>query len=79
MQSVGGTVAPDTSSYLADAAELVRTYSDAGYKIRQVETGVLYIDAVDIEGKYTYVEMNIPALVVEEETEEESVQMEENA
>jgi len=29
-----------------DGVELVRAYSDAGYKIRQVETGAIYDDAV---------------------------------
>ena len=32
-------------------------YSDAGYKIRQIETGVLYDDAMDVlPCKYTYEE-----------------------
>lgn len=36
---------------------LVRHYSDAGLMIRQVETGVLYSDAVDVSPcRYTYEE-----------------------
>ena len=38
----------------------IRTYSDAGMQIRQVETGILYHDAVDVPDKYTYTETNIP-------------------
>ncbi len=42
-----------------------RRYSDLGYKIRQIETDILYDDAVDVilkDGKigYTYEETNIP-------------------
>jgi len=44
-----------------DGATLIRTYSDAGYMIRQIETGVLYSEAVDITPcPYTYEETNIP-------------------
>ncbi len=39
----------------------IRHYSDAGYKIRQVETGAIYDDAVDyIPCRYTYVETDEP-------------------
>lgn len=38
----------------------VRTYSDAGMMIRQVETGITYDSAVDVLGKYTYTETDIP-------------------
>ncbi len=39
----------------------IRHYSDAGFKIRQIETGVLYDDAVDVlPCKYTYEETNSP-------------------
>lgn len=35
----------------------IRHYSDAGFKIRQIETGILYDDAVDVMPcKYTYEE-----------------------
>ena len=40
-----------------DGVELYKTYSDAGYLIRQVETGAEYDEAIDIDGTlYTYTE-----------------------
>ena len=40
-----------------DGVELYRTYSDAGYLIRQVETGAEYDEAIDVDGTtYTYTE-----------------------
>ena len=42
---------------LADGTKLYRTYSDTGKQIIQNETGVLFDDAVDVEGAtYTYSE-----------------------
>ena len=38
----------------------VRTYSDAGLKLRQLETGILYDDAIDVEGLHTYTETDMP-------------------
>lgn len=38
----------------------VHTYSDAGMYIRQNETDILYEDAVDIPGHFTYTETDIP-------------------
>lgn len=38
----------------------IRTWSDLGMMIRQIETGILYEDAVDVPGKYTYEETDIP-------------------
>lgn len=35
---------------------LIRTYSDAGKYIIQNETGVKYVEAIDIPNKYTYTE-----------------------
>ena len=47
--------------------ERIRHYSDEGYKIRQVETGAVYDDAVDVVPcRYTYEETDIP---VEDEIE----------
>lgn len=40
--------------------ERIRTYSDEGMQIKQDQTGILYYDAVDIPGKYTYTETDIP-------------------
>lgn len=40
-----------------DGARLYRTYSDGGYRIRQMQTGAVYDEAIDIEGAaYTYEE-----------------------
>lgn len=40
-----------------DGVELYRTYSDAGYLIRQAETGAEYDEAIDIDGTtYAYTE-----------------------
>lgn len=40
-----------------DGVELYRTYSDAGYLIRQAETGAEYDEAIDVAGTpYTYTE-----------------------
>lgn len=40
---------------------LIRHFSDLRYRIRQIETGIVYDDAVDIiPCKYTYEETNIP-------------------
>lgn len=39
----------------------IRTYSDAGMKIRQDQTGIIYYDAVDVPSMgYTYTETDIP-------------------
>ena len=44
-----------------DSWELVRTWSDAGLMIRQVETGATYAEAVDIYPcPYTYEETDEP-------------------
>ena len=41
--------------------DMYRTYSDEGYKIRQIETGIIYDEAIDLESKnYTYEETDIP-------------------
>ena len=41
----------------SDGVVLWRTYSDAGYLIRQVETGTEYSEAVDVaNAPYTYAE-----------------------
>lgn len=42
-----------------DGVDLYRTYSDSGFMIRQ-ETGVLYTEAIDIEGVHTYTETDVP-------------------
>lgn len=42
--------------------ELIHTYSDDGVYIRQNETGVLYDEAYDVPGNYTYTETDIPII-----------------
>lgn len=40
-----------------DGVSLYRTYSDAGYMIRQTQTGVEYAEAIDVaDAPYTYEE-----------------------
>jgi hypothetical protein len=49
-----------------DGIDLFRTYSDENYKIRQIETGVIYDEAIDIENApYTYEETDEPIEVIE--------------
>lgn len=43
-----------------DGVKLTRTYSSRGFKIRQNETGIVYDEAVDLEGSdFTYEETDI--------------------
>lgn len=40
-----------------DGVNLYRTYSNENYKIRQIETDLVYDEAIDVEGaEYTYEE-----------------------
>ena len=58
---------------LVDEGTRERRYSDLGMKLRQIETGDLYDDAVDvIPCKYTYEETDIP--VDPEEPEEDDLE-----
>ena len=42
-----------------DGVKLYRTYSNIGYKIRQIETGIEYDEAIDVENSiYSYEETN---------------------
>ena len=55
-----------------DGVNLYRTYSDAGYYIKQNPTGVVYAEAIDVESApYTYEEtdelIEKPAVEVEEQ------------
>ena len=44
-----------------DGVNLYRTYSDQGLKIKQLETGRVYDQAIDVEGApFTYVETDLP-------------------
>lgn len=45
----------------------VRTYSDAGFRIRQIETGIIYDNAVDVlPCRYTYEETDNPVEIDDE-------------
>lgn len=55
-----------------DGVNLYRTYSDAGYFIRQNETGHKYTEAIDVEFKhYTYSETD-ELIPIETEQEEKA-------
>lgn len=43
-----------------DGVNLFRTYSDAGFTIRQEQTGAEYAEAIDVEGLHTYTETDRP-------------------
>lgn len=47
--------------------KLIKTYSDKNLKIRQIETGDIYDEAIDIEGRFTYEETDEPIETGEEE------------
>ena len=52
-----------TEEYMtrSDGVKLIRTYSDAGFQIRQDQTGIVYDEAIDVENSgYTYIETDIP-------------------
>ena len=54
--------------YIEDGKR-VKHYSDENYKIRQIETGIVYYDAVDIVPcRYTYEETDIPIEPIDSET-----------
>ena len=43
-----------------DGVNLYKTYSDEGYYIRQIQTGAVYSEAIDVENApYTYDETDI--------------------
>ena len=43
-----------------DGVNLYRTYSDSNYYIKQIETGVIYSEAIDVESApYTYEETTV--------------------
>lgn len=53
-----------------DGVKLYRTYSNENFKLRQVETGIIYDEAIDVEtSTYTYEETDEPIV---ENTEEEA-------
>lgn len=56
---------------IVDGVELVKTYSDT-YLIQQLETGIIYVDAIDVPDRYTYMETEelLPVETVPEMEEE---------
>jgi hypothetical protein len=61
-------------SELVENGKRIRHYSDTGMKILQVETGLIYCDAVDVVPcRYTYTETDEPIEVEEEPIEEEQL------
>lgn len=54
-----------TENMTINQIEFIKTYSDEGFKILQVETGVIYDEAIDLAtSEYTYEETDEP---IEEE------------
>lgn len=54
-----------------DGVRLFKTYSDAGFRILQQQTGIVYDVAIDVENaSYTYSETGDKIEVVEEENDE---------
>ena len=50
-----------------DGVNLYRTYSDTNHYIKQVQTGAIYSEAIDVENApYTYKETNKEIEVLEE-------------
>lgn len=71
-----------------DGVNLYRTYSDQGFMLRQIETGILYSEPIDIEeAPYTYEETDIliekderePSLAPDEISAEEFMALVEEA
>lgn len=71
-----------------DGINLYRTYSDQGFMLRQIETGILYGEPIDIEdAPYTYEETDIliesderdPSLAPDEISAEEFMALVEEA
>ncbi len=47
----------DFYSIRKDGVKLYRTYSDENFRIRQIETGIIYNEAIDVEDTvFTYEE-----------------------
>lgn len=54
-----------------DGVSLYKTYSDAGYYIKQNPTGIVYSEAIDIDGApYTYEETDVLIETTNEEKNE---------
>lgn len=60
-----------------DGVNLYRTYSDEDFRIKQVETDIVYDEAIDVENApYTYIETNEKIEKVEIEESKESEEKE---
>lgn len=60
-----------------DGVSLYRTYSDAGYLIRQTQTGAEYAEAIDVaDAPYTYTETKTPIKTPEMTTEKMLAELE---
>ena len=56
----------------SDRKDLYRTYSDQNLKIKQVETGNIYNEAIDVrKSKFTYEETDIPVEKIEDKEEKD--------
>ena len=59
---------------IVDKGTRVRHYSDQQLKIRQIETGIVYEDAVDVlPCRYTYEETDEPITPPEDDTTMEGI------
>ncbi len=60
-------------NFTIGSTNFIKHYSDSGFKIRQIETGIIYDEANDlVPCKYTYEETNIP--IVEPEPEQQEIE-----
>lgn len=58
-----------------DGVNLYRTYSDEGFMILQNETGIEYVEAIDVENApYTYSETEKPINETDEATEQDYIE-----
>ena len=58
----------------SNGVNLYRTYSDENYKMRQIETGAIYDEAIDVENaEYTYEETEEKIETAEELKESEEM------
>lgn len=53
----------------SDGVNLYKTYSDEGFKIKQLPTEIIYDEAIDVEdAPYTYIETEEKIEEIEEES-----------
>lgn len=57
-------------TFTISSTNFIKHYSDSGFKVKQIETGIIYDEANDVVPcRYTYEETDIP--IIEEEVENE--------